>query len=181
MEQKPENSVPKTESQNPFPKPPVLPIDMSKVSPDMLKTADSVTGIPISALPQYFSDLEAYHQGIEARMNVILDVLQHFDEGVKTSVGKMIKDPPTAFVPPAGAAGGQSNMMAGIMQSLPQLMQMFGGTAGSDPFTEMAKTVMMESFKESLSFNKAFQQAILSKLGGKMTDQVVESVAVAVK
>jgi hypothetical protein len=55
----------------------------------MLKTAESI-GIPLDAILQYVSELQAYNAGVETRLGVVVDVLQHFDEGVQTSVAKMM-------------------------------------------------------------------------------------------
>ncbi len=183
-EEKPEDSTIKAESQISFPEPPTLQVDFTKLNPDMLKTAENI-GIPLSAILKYVSDLQAWSKGTEARMAVVLNVLQHFDEGVKASVGKMIKEaqeqqaknPPTAAVPMQPGAAGQPGgfNLASLLQMAPQLMQMFGGGGGSE-FGKLAETMAIESMRQNMAFGKAFQDAILSKMGSKVADQIVAAV-----
>lgn len=181
-EEKPENSANKAESQIGFPEPPTLQVDFTKLNPDMLKTAENI-GIPLSAILKYVSDLQAWSKGTEARMAVVLNVLQHFDEGVKTSVGKMIKEaqeqqaknPPTAAVPIQPVVAGGGFNPASLLQMAPQLMQMFGGGGGSE-FGKLAETMAIESMRQNMAFGKAFQDAILSKMGSKVADNIVAAV-----
>jgi hypothetical protein len=185
-----EPSTSKSSPEISTPKPPVLPFNLSAVSPDAIKTAEAVTGLPLSKLPAYFDDLQAFNEAMQKRMEVVLNVLAHFDEGVKTSVAKMVKEsqtqqqqaaPPQAQASPTpmqNNAGGNplamlnNPLVTGILQSF------MGGATASEPFGEMAKKWFMEAAMESLSFTKTFNQTVLSKIGGKMVNDVIDTTAV---
>lgn len=160
--------------------PPILNIDLKSMDPNLLKTAESF-GIPLKAILNYVDALQNYNISVEARLRAIV---QNLEPAVEETVNKMVakaraqaltasQSAPTEGDRQPSAGPAPPNAMAGMLNILPQLMPLITGAASQDPFAEMAKTYFLEQMKDSQAFMKAFQQTALSKLAGKMANELV--------
>lgn len=157
-------------------KPPIMQIDLKKIDPNMLKTAENI-GVPIGAILKYVADLQEYNISVEARLQAIVN---NFEPAVQKTVLNMVNDQRAKAqeqiqqqqaAAPAGSSQPQGGLMAGL---LPELLKMVGGTqASSDPFAEMAKSWFMEEMAASRAFKKSFDATVLAKLGSKLAAEVV--------
>lgn len=199
--QKQENSNSKKANPVSHPKPPVLQVDLKSIDKGMLQTAKSI-GIPLDAILQYVSDLQAYNSTTEIRLsetetklNAIID---QFEPAVKGTLVKIIKEErekvqqaapqvqqpasePLGSTTPAsspstvGAGNAIGTLLSAVMQN-PQILQMIMGQV-----SPTANNTLAEKYNELMlkSLDAKIQEIVnppenpFEKLGKALVENVI--------
>ena len=193
-EPNPENSNIKNNAEidlSSVPKPPVFPVDVTKLNPSMLETAEGL-GIPIKSilkgvddLQKYNFELANYNISVESRLQTIVS---NFEPAVKATINKMVAEaqkttPPAPLPTPSTSSpvsGSQPNALGMIGQLAPLLTQYLGG-AQQDPFIELAKQSFLEDAALARTFFKGFMQNALGKMGSNLANDVANAAAAVSK
>lgn len=159
-----------------LPKPPILQIDLTKLNPTMLNTAESM-GIPLTGILQYVADLQEYNKGVSQTLK---SIIENLEPAIKKTVYGMVQAAreqaaqASPSAPISAPSAPPASSMGALAQMLPQLLPLIqgAGNSGDDIFKQMA----LDSFKSDIAFSRTLKETFLSKIGAKVVNDIAETI-----
>lgn len=147
-----------------------MPFDISKVDPDKIKMAEDF-GIPIRALAQWASSVEARFNALE--QNLPKEIKQAFQQTIEAERQKQFEQmKKMGQNPQAPQQGG--GLGIGIGDILRLVTQ---GGGGDSEMTQLTKDLMrlnLERMKADMGFTDAIKDAVVRKIAGKAVGKIME-------
>lgn len=163
-EQKPESEKPKEPSIRDL----IANVDQSKIA-----VAEKM-GIPLGQLINYMAYQEDKLNFVMQNMPTSEKIKGAMSEWAEEAQKQQAAMYQKAMAANPGAAGGGGGMLGqgGLMQLLPLLGQFVGSGGGNDALNSLA----MEALKSQISMSQSITNAIVTKIAGKATSDVAESI-----
>ena len=146
--------------------------DLSKVDPEILKTADKM-GIPLGAIIQWANSVENRLQLMQDQMPQ--QIQQAMEQAIENARQKQIQQ----YRETVQQGGGSPTPGPGVMSLLGQLAPLLGGGGQDSEMVNLTKEMMkvnIESMKTDIGFSKAIKNALVAKITGKAIGSTAEKI-----